>query len=105
MAVLSGTVARAAPGISVAALAALPQVSDIELSPDAQLVAWCDHSGPDAKVVIFDLAAKAFRRTLSGLNKRVTLIKLRGDDDSLSQSDTRLTVLQDTERFLHEYLN
>jgi hypothetical protein len=62
MGLLLGGVARAVPDIPAAVFAALPQVSDVELSPDAQLVAWCDHSGPETKDVIFDLAAKAFRR-------------------------------------------
>lgn len=35
VAVLLGTVARAAPEVPVAAFAGLPQVSDVELSPDA----------------------------------------------------------------------
>jgi dipeptidyl aminopeptidase/acylaminoacyl peptidase len=63
--VLLCVAARAeAPPIPAAAFAALPQVSDVVLSPDGQLLAWCDRSGPDAKVVAFDLAAKTYKRTL-----------------------------------------
>lgn len=93
MAVLLTAVARAAPEIPVAAFAAVPQVSDVELSPDAQLVAWCDHSGPDAKVVIFDLAAKAFRRTLS-IDPKMELRSLLWSDD-----ETLLVNLSEVRKF------
>lgn len=83
MALLLGAVAHAAPEIPAATFAAPPQVSDVELSPDAQLVAWCDRSGPDAKVVIFDLAAKTFRRTLSIDPAMVLRSLLWSDDDTL----------------------
>lgn len=80
LALLLGAFAHAAPEIPAATFAALPQVSDVQLSPDAQLVAWCDNSGPDAKVVIFDLAAKAFRRTLS-IDPKMMLRSLVWSDD------------------------
>lgn len=80
MAVLLGAVAHAAPEIPAAIFAALPQVSDVQLSPDAQLVAWCDNTGPDAKVAIFDLAAKAYRRTFS-IDPHMVLRSLVWSDD------------------------
>lgn len=55
---------EAAPPVPAAAFAALPQAREVALSPDGQLLAWCDQSGPDTKVVAFDLTAKAYRRTL-----------------------------------------
>lgn len=48
-----------------AAFGALPQVSDVQLSPDGRLLAWCDQSGEATKIVIFDLGAKAYRRTVN----------------------------------------
>ena len=78
-----GVSASAAPEVPAAAFAALPQVSDVELSPDAQLVAWYDRSGPDAKVVIFDLAAKNYRRTLRIDPATVPRSLLWADDETL----------------------
>src|SRR5512146_978729 len=83
MGLLLVAVARAAPAIPAATFAALPQVGDVELSPDAQLVAWCDHSGPDARVVVFDLAAKTYRRTLSIDPAMVLRSLLWSDDETL----------------------
>ena len=59
-----GPSTSASPQPLAAAFGTLPQVTDVELSPNGHLLAWCDQSGVPAKVVIFDLAAKAYRRTL-----------------------------------------
>ena len=71
-AALLGPLARAAapdgaPAAQVpaAAFATVPQVSEVQLSPDGNLLAWLDQSGPVGKVVIFDLATKKFQRGLS----------------------------------------
>jgi len=53
-----------APPVPAAAFATLPQVTDVVLSPDGRLLAWCDQSGPATTVAVFDLAAKAYKRTL-----------------------------------------
>jgi dipeptidyl aminopeptidase/acylaminoacyl peptidase len=61
------------------------------------------HATEDATVPFGQ--AQAMADALNKAGKRVTLIKIPGDDASLSRADTRLTVLQDTQWFLHEYLN
>jgi hypothetical protein len=67
LAALLGASAQAtAPEVPAAAFAALPQVSDVELSPNGKLLA--------------------------------------GDDHWLSKAANRLEVLQDTDRFLRQYL-
>lgn len=60
----AGSNASVAALPSAAVFGALPQVSDVELSPDGNLLAWCDQSSMPAKVVIFDLVARKYRRTL-----------------------------------------
>lgn len=61
----AGPVVPVSTESGVAAFGALPQISEVELSPDGRLLAWCDQSGATPKVVIYDLAAKAYRRTLT----------------------------------------
>jgi dipeptidyl aminopeptidase/acylaminoacyl peptidase len=51
-------------GPPAAAFGTLPQMSDVQLSPNGRLLAWTDQSAAAARVVIFDLAAKAYRRTV-----------------------------------------
>ncbi len=63
-ALLCAPAGAASPPVPAAAFAALPQVSDVVLSPDGQLLAWCDQSAADAKIVVFDLASKTYERTL-----------------------------------------
>jgi dipeptidyl aminopeptidase/acylaminoacyl peptidase len=70
----------AAPEVPAEAFAALPQVSDVELSPNGALLAWSDRSGSQVKVVIFDLARKSYRRTLR-VDPSMTLRSLRWSDD------------------------
>lgn len=80
MALSLGTAAHAAPEIPAAAFAALPQVSDVQLSPDGRLLAWRDQSGPGVKVVIFDIDTAAYRRTLT-IDPTTTLRSLVWADD------------------------
>lgn len=61
---LCGSAGAEAPQVPAAAFATLPAVSDVVLSPDGQLLAWSDRSGPGTKVVAYDLAAKTYRRTM-----------------------------------------
>ena len=66
VAALLGEFAQAAaPEVPAAAFAALPQVSDVELSPNGKLLAWRDESTPVTKVVIYDIDAKSYRRSLT----------------------------------------
>jgi hypothetical protein len=84
LAVLAGAPAWAAvPQVPAAAFAALPQVADVELSPDGRLLAWLDQSGSEPVVVVFDIAAKSYRRNLT-IGAAMTLRALRwADDDTL----------------------
>ena len=70
----------AAPEVPAAAFAALPQTSNVELSPDGQLIAWSDHSGPEVKVAVYDIAAKGYRRILT-VAPTLTLRSIRWSDD------------------------
>lgn len=80
LAVLCGP-ARGADGeIPAAAFAALPQTSDVELSPSGRLIAWRDESGPEAKVAVYDIGAKRYWRILS-IPSSLTLRSLRWADD------------------------
>jgi dienelactone hydrolase len=90
---LAGAAEAVAPLLPAAAFAALPQVSDVELSPDGTLVAWLDRSEPQVKVVIFDLARKSYRRTLN-VDPSMTLRSLFwADDDSLLLSLSQVQAL------------
>jgi len=71
LACTSAAIAAPAPA---AAFASLPQVSDVVLSPDGNLLAWSDRSGPKEQVAVFDLAARAFKRYFAVADKT----KLRG---------------------------
>ena len=42
----------------VEAYGAAPQVADVQLNPKGNLLAWSDHRGEQATVVLFDLEAK-----------------------------------------------
>ncbi|HUY83175.1 MAG TPA: hypothetical protein VMU86_01265, partial [Steroidobacteraceae bacterium] len=86
--------AGAAP-VPAAAFGA-PQVSDVALSPDGRLLAWQDQSGSAANVVIFNLATKAYLRTLR-VDPAMTLRGLVWADD-----DTLLMTLSDVQRFPFE---
>jgi len=81
VAALLGDFAQAAaPEVPAEAFAALPQVSDVELSPNGKLLAWRDESGPVAKVVIYDIDAKSYRRSLT-IDPSMTLLSLLWADD------------------------
>ena len=82
LAVLCGAPAHAAaaPEVPAAAFAALAQTSDVELSPNGQLVAWSDQSGPEVKVAVYDIAAKNYRRIFT-IASTMTLRSLLWADD------------------------
>jgi dipeptidyl aminopeptidase/acylaminoacyl peptidase len=89
-ALLGASAQAAAPQAPAAAFAALPQVSDVALSPDGKLLAWLDQSQPVGKVVIFDLAAKKYQRSVS-LDPSLTLHSIIWtDDDTVLVGLTRL---------------
>ncbi|HEV7715228.1 MAG TPA: prolyl oligopeptidase family serine peptidase, partial [Steroidobacteraceae bacterium] len=44
------------------AFGALPQVSDVVLSPNGNLLAWHDRSGPEPRIVFFDITTQKYRR-------------------------------------------
>lgn len=81
MVLLGGAARGAVPEVPAAAFAALPQVSEVELSPDGHLLAWRDESGPVTKVVVYDIDAKSYRRTLT-IDPSMTLRALLWADDS-----------------------
>src|SRR6185369_14581855 len=65
---------HAADAAPAEAFGSIPQVTEVDLSPDGNLVAWC-HTPPGGKaaVVIFDVATQKYRRTIPlepGLNLR-----------------------------------
>ena len=80
-ALLAASAQAAAPEVPAAAFAALPEVSEVELSPDGKLLAWRDQSGPVTKVVIYDIDAKSYRRTLT-IDPSMTLRALTWADDT-----------------------
>ena len=59
-----GTGLSAAEITPVEAFGALPQVSNVELSPDGSLLAWEDERQTAPTVVMFDLAAQKYRRII-----------------------------------------
>lgn len=82
MAALWATSAQAAAPVAPAAVfAALPQITNPQLSPDGKLLAWPDRSGPVGRVVIYDIAAKSYRRTLA-IDPATTLRSLEWADDA-----------------------
>jgi dipeptidyl aminopeptidase/acylaminoacyl peptidase len=84
VAALLGDFAQAvAPEVPAAAFAALPQVSDVELSPSGRLLAWRDESTPVSKVVIYDIDTKSYRRTLTVDHPLVVRSLLWADDETL----------------------
>ena len=62
------------------AFAALPQVSDVALSPNGTLVAWGERNGADEQVAVFDLAAREFRRRF-GIAPKTRLRDIYWSDD------------------------
>ena len=60
------------------------------------------HSTNDTVVPI--LQSQEMASALERSGKPVSVVELRGDDHWLSNAATRLEVLNDTERFLHQYL-
>ena len=54
---------RAATAPPVEAFGAIPQVSDVVLSPDGTLLAWHDERGKEPNVVIFDITAQKYKKT------------------------------------------
>ena len=80
-ALLAAFAQAAAPEVPAAAFATLPQISDVELSPSGKLLAWRDQSGPVTKVVIYDVDAKSYRRTLA-IGPSMTLRALLWADDT-----------------------
>ena len=79
---LSGAVAQAAsPEVPVAAFAALPRISDVELSPGGDLLAWRDQGASGAGVEVFEIATGKYRRTMGNIPKSVVVRSLRWADD------------------------
>jgi dipeptidyl aminopeptidase/acylaminoacyl peptidase len=58
---LSLTAARAADAPPAEAFGTIPQTSMVTLSPDGTLLAWHDTSEATSRVVVFDIAARAFK--------------------------------------------
>ncbi|HEY4368776.1 MAG TPA: prolyl oligopeptidase family serine peptidase [Steroidobacteraceae bacterium] len=79
MAICAGSLicgsARSAPP-PAEAFGNLPQIGNVAMNPKGDLFAWSDNSGATQKVVIFDLARNALKRTLDV----VAPMKLRGID-------------------------
>ena len=67
----------------VEAFATLPSVSDVELSPNGNLIAWADRSAAEERAVVFDLQSRSIKHQFSA----GTSMKLDGlrwaDDDTL----------------------
>jgi dipeptidyl aminopeptidase/acylaminoacyl peptidase len=91
LAALIGLVARAAPP-SVDAFATLPNISDVELSPNGQRIAWADRSTSEERAVVFDLQAGKITRQFS-VGTTMKLDDLRWSDDD--------TLLIDVEEIYH----
>jgi dienelactone hydrolase len=66
VALCSGGAAAAAPTPPPPpeAYGALPAASDVSISPDGNLLAWNDGTGPEPRVVIFDLTTRKYKRFL-----------------------------------------
>ncbi|MGA7541086.1 MAG: S9 family peptidase [Steroidobacteraceae bacterium] len=82
-ALVGGFAQAAAPEVPAAAFAALPQVSDVELSPNGKLLAWRDQSGPVNKVMIYDIDTRSYRRSVTIDHPLVVRSVLWADDDTL----------------------
>jgi len=81
-AALLGVCAQAAaPTVPAAAFAVLPQISDVQLSPDGRLLAWREQAGLDVQVVVCDASSRARRQTLP-IESMMTLRSLLWADDS-----------------------
>ncbi len=68
----------------------IPQVIDVELSPNGQLAAWGDNSGATQKVVIFDLKENRQVRTL-GIDPGLKLRGITWTDDETVLFEVSLT--------------
>ncbi|HEY2037384.1 MAG TPA: hypothetical protein VGG96_10245, partial [Steroidobacteraceae bacterium] len=74
----------AAQEVPAAAFAALPQTSEVELSPNGGLIAWRDQTaGTDTKVAVYDIAAKNYRRIITVAPTLTLRALLWADDDTL----------------------
>jgi dienelactone hydrolase len=67
----------------VEAFATLPSVSDVELSPNGNLIAWADRSAAEERAVVFDLQSRSIKHEFNA-GTSMKLIGLRwADDDTL----------------------
>lgn len=82
LAALWGAVAQAAsPEVPVGAFAALPRISDVELSPGGDLLAWRDQGASGTGVEVLDITTGKYRRTMGNIPKSVVVRALRWADD------------------------
>src|SRR5581483_10348253 len=102
VALLGATANAATPAVPAAAFAALPQVSNVTLSPDGRLLAWRERSGPQPKVLVLDIAAKSYRQTL-GIGPGMELRSLGWADDATLLINLKQVRTIDTAQGLRSY--
>jgi dienelactone hydrolase len=72
------------------AFASLPQVSDVVLSPDGNLIAWGEWAGAQQQVAVFDLRSREFRRHFA-IDTSMTLRRIHWSDDAIVLIDVTET--------------
>jgi dipeptidyl aminopeptidase/acylaminoacyl peptidase len=87
-----GGVSVSATPLPVEFFATLPSISDVELSPDGQRIAWADRSTSEERAVVFDLQVGRITRQFS-VGTSMKLDDLRWSDDA--------TLLIDVEQIHH----
>ncbi len=75
--------AKSAAVTAAASFAALPQASDLELSPAGNLLAWQVRTATTARVVVYDLAARALKWAVPLTRDEVLDSLGWADDDTL----------------------
>src|SRR4051794_36290444 len=71
---------RAAEPVPLEAFAAAPQTTNVAISPNGALLAWCVTTGNDLHVVVFDANKQKYLHTLP-LDKDRSLLWLKWVDD------------------------
>ncbi len=56
--------ARAGEIAPAEAFGAIPKVSNVELSPNGTMLAWCDGTRSDAHVLMFDLSSGKYKQAI-----------------------------------------
>lgn len=86
----------------IEAFGRIPQTTEVELSPNGNLIAWADNTGPTQKVAIFDLGQRKMLRVLA-IDPGMKLRALAWTDDETLLIEVSVTEENPRNSPLHEF--